>query len=702
MAVRIDGAHFERMKRRTILFGAVVLSVQPMFPLAAQCPDGSPPPCTRSAAPRVAVDPNAVAILPFRVSGPPEAQYLREGMLDLLNVALDGFAGWRVIQPRAFLRQVEAESGPIDVARAARLARQAGAATFVLGDVVALGPDLRVQAELYESARGTSLRSIRARGALAVPAPVADTIAGGLARGRLSSRAGGPPRALEEFTSTSPAALQAYLVAEQHARHARWQEASESLLVAIARDSTFALAYYAMYRAITWGSVVPTVTLAIDRSSGKYTYDDIIEGAIRHVDRAPLRQRRLLEFIFATNRADALRLADGLTRDYPDDADIWLERGDAYFHIGLQNGEPISQALEYLQRAIALDPTVPEAYLHVVQLQSMLGDSANAWQTMRRLQTLAPDWNATIGLALAMRAVWQREDPATLKAGSSEIANTIGRYSLIIADQEPARAVALADSFAVFAAAPVHTPAERATALLRRHVYQLARGRYAAAWDMLREASVLDPNGPTVLGATVVHQLVSGAHEAEAADAARQLSTFSGDLPLWASAVLAWRTAATTATDSAPNAARRLLAGGQFPVFRAAVADGLIGLISLRRGDSVAAHRDLARGNAAWVELRNIEEFFPGPALAIATARLDIRAGDLAAANRRLYETIGPIGIIFRGDAEELRGQIAEQRGDTATAIRGYRNFVALWKDADPELQPRVTAARAALARLER
>ena len=61
--------------------------------------------------------------------------------------------------------------------------------------------------------------------------------------------------------------------------------------------------------------------------------------------------------------------------------------------------------------------------------------------------------------------------------------------------------------------------------------------------------------------------------------------------------------------------------------------------------------------------------------------------------------TLGPV---FRADAEELRGQIAEQQGDTVAAIRAYRNFTDLWKDADPDLQPRVAAARAVLARLER
>ncbi|HEY6108637.1 MAG TPA: hypothetical protein VIV56_07015, partial [Gemmatimonadales bacterium] len=126
------------------------------------------------------------------------------------------------------------------------------------------------------------------------------------------------------------------------------------------------------------------------------------------------------------------------------------------------------------------------------------------------------------------------------------------------------------------------------------------------------------------------------------------------------------------------------------------------GLVALRSGDSATARRGLAAANVSWIELRDIEEFFPNPYFALVTARFDRAGGDLEAAARRLSETVGSIGIIWRAQAEELRGQIAEQRGDTTAAIRGYRNFIDLWKDADGELQPRVAAARAALARLGR
>src|SRR5437667_10996959 len=45
-------------------------------------------------------------------------------------------------------------------------------------------------------------------------------------------------------------------------------------------------------------------------------------------------------------------------------------------------------------------------------------------------------------------------------------------------------------------------------------------------------------------------------------------------------------------------------------------------------------------------------------------------------------------------------GELYEARGDRAKARDYYGRFVDLWKDADPELQPIVADARAALKRL--
>jgi hypothetical protein len=48
----------------------------------------------------------------------------------------------------------------------------------------------------------------------------------------------------------------------------------------------------------------------------------------------------------------------------------------------------------------------------------------------------------------------------------------------------------------------------------------------------------------------------------------------------------------------------------------------------------------------------------------------------------------------------EAVGKMYELRGDTANAVEAYREFVERWKNADPELQPRVVEARKRLEAL--
>jgi tetratricopeptide (TPR) repeat protein len=61
-----------------------------------------------------------------------------------------------------------------------------------------------------------------------------------------------------------------------------------------------------------------------------------------------------------------------------------------------------------------------------------------------------------------------------------------------------------------------------------------------------------------------------------------------------------------------------------------------------------------------------------------------------------------PGEFVFLAPLHEQRARIHEQLGDRQKAIEHYRRLVQLWGDADPALQPRVEAARAAITRLER
>ncbi|MGH7630063.1 MAG: tetratricopeptide repeat protein [Gemmatimonadales bacterium] len=55
---------------------------------------------------------------------------------------------------------------------------------------------------------------------------------------------------------------------------------------------------------------------------------------------------------------------------------------------------------------------------------------------------------------------------------------------------------------------------------------------------------------------------------------------------------------------------------------------------------------------------------------------------------------------IHRPEAYRALGRLYEESGDRQQALDFYGRFVDLWKNADPDLQPRVRAARERIAAL--
>jgi serine/threonine-protein kinase len=71
----------------------------------------------------------------------------------------------------------------------------------------------------------------------------------------------------------------------------------------------------------------------------------------------------------------------------------------------------------------------------------------------------------------------------------------------------------------------------------------------------------------------------------------------------------------------------------------------------------------------------------------------------LTGTNRLHFEDV-PVSFPLRPLAHERLGSLHLQVGDTVSAARHLAEFIELWKDADPELQPRVEAARRRLGQL--
>ncbi len=89
----------------------------------------------------------------------------------------------------------------------------------------------------------------------------------------------------------------------------------------------------------------------------------------------------------------------------------------------------------------------------------------------------------------------------------------------------------------------------------------------------------------------------------------------------------------------------------------------------------------------------------------IATAYERMGQDDSAAAfYERVVATAGTTRVLddasTLGPSLRRLGELYEARGDRGKAVEYYARFVDLWKDADPELQPQIVRARAAIKRL--
>src|SRR5512134_1547227 len=256
---------------------------------------------------------------------------------------------------------------------------------MVLGSAVAVGPQLRLRAELYDAVGLRRLAAVDASGALADPGPVVDSVAVGLARERLGRTGLAGRRAPHEYATTSPQALRAYLAAEQLARGGALVAAAESLQRAIAIDSAFGLAYYRLYVVASFGGAPP--------GAGRFALPRTIRAALQRGQGLPQRQRDLLETVDLQQRgliAEALRRADELGRRYPDDAEAAYAEGESYYHLGIFVGEPRERALAAYERGIQLDPGLLDNYNHAIELRTVLGDTAGAWALLHQALTLAP------------------------------------------------------------------------------------------------------------------------------------------------------------------------------------------------------------------------------------------------------------------------------------------------------------------------
>jgi tRNA A-37 threonylcarbamoyl transferase component Bud32 len=190
------------------------------------------------------LDPDAIAVVPFRVTGTSDAlQRLAEDVPDLFWMKVTGDYGPRTIDPGTVTSLWRAAGGttesPLPEAQALRIAQTVGAGRLVLGVVAGTESNMTVTATLLEVPSG----EVRAS-QTAVEGPYAEylTISDALITQLLAKAVGQPMYRLPSLSRYAPEAVQAGIEGRSAWMRGESVLATQLFDRALALDSTFVLA----------------------------------------------------------------------------------------------------------------------------------------------------------------------------------------------------------------------------------------------------------------------------------------------------------------------------------------------------------------------------------------------------------------------------------------------------------------------------
>ncbi len=645
---------------------------------------------------RAPLDPNLVAVAPFDVFDPKLGLW-HEGLMDVLSRNLDGEGPLRTVPPTVVVRRWR---GPADPASAAELARSTGARVVLFGGIIGAGPDsARVTATVFDAGAARALAEVELPGTEDRMDRLSDSLTVVVLRALGRTRPIGAVR-LASLGSTSRAATKAFLTGEQFYRRGVWDSAIAYSRQAVALDSTFALALRRVGTAQWWwGADTSYITYLLRAGAHNHglapresllVAADSAWGALSRANGPPYWPWRRRFF----------RVLEDAVRRYPDDPEIWYHRCELAVHVGLSRPPvPLGprDALEACERAIELDSAFAPAYVHGLELVLAWRGPAAARRLIAEELTL----NLTPERAAALHLVDKLLDPSA--AQSSEISQMLDTLS--------------PDALSTVQGIMTSWPDSAETAVRLGRLLTLRRGYHfldsgLVGWTLaaalasrghLRQASTnrrWTTVWPGPLLAAELAYLGAIPRDSTAALFGHWLRTNNR----WVGVALVWW--ATTGDSNSIQELRRRAdslarASGDAEArhYWRSIASVSRPCLALARHDSAAALEGfvvLADSNQVedtytLLRLQRIELLARLDRTREAAELLDHHSGGLP---------MGQGGFGTRALWALERGRVFERLGQRDNAIAGYSFVADYWRNADPELQPYVTEARAALKRL--
>lgn len=597
---------------------------------------------------------------------------LGPAMTEALRVDLSQSATFTLVpqaRVRESLQRMEVRPDlTLDASRAREVAIRQGAEAVIVGTVSTLGSGYGLTARILRADTGEDLAAHRetaddAEGIIRA----LDRLSGHL-RARIGESVEGiqQSRPLPTVTTSSLDALKLYARAVELAAVGRQRDAIPFAEQAVALDTAFALAYRTL--AVLHGN------LGDPDGSQRYA-----SRAYRFARRLPETERLLASAAHFAYRGftDTAAYYYRLLLDHDPTSGVAANNlGDAREYLGAYE-----EALAMYLRARDLNPAGAVPYFNIASAARTLGDDSLAEETLATMEERFPNSPMTAQVAIrnayyrgdldrveALALGWAEEESLDARAGSrfwrALAAAMAGRTD---------RAFGLADS----AARLYESAGTPARALGSVEVLGLAAwtaddaGRAAPQLRAIAEAAegVSPPLGHGLLGSAAIGFALS-----DSADAARSL---------------------LSRMDSIAS-----IPGFHFPGTHHLV----LAILALEQGRAdvvVERLEDAREADFGWRSRFNT----------YLLAEAHSARGDLERAVRAYRELTGTRGLNWRDAhlhstlrplAHERLGDLYLSLGDTTDALVHLQAFTTLWRDADPELQPRVARARRLIASLER